>query len=84
MFHPLILSYNIKKFNLAYLLNSRFFNNLFVQQQCREGYLSCSGVELNDLSVEMSSWLDTNFLGSLAKTAIAEAQKKLDKALDIR
>ena len=32
----------------------------------------------------MSSWLDTKFLGSLAKNAIAEAQKTLDKALDIK
>jgi len=32
----------------------------------------------------MSSWLDTKYLGSLAKNAIAEAQKTLDKALDIK
>jgi hypothetical protein len=32
----------------------------------------------------MSSWLDTKYLGSLAKTAIAEAQRTLDKALDIK
>jgi hypothetical protein len=32
----------------------------------------------------MSSWLDTKkFVTSLAKTAMAEAQKTLDKALDI-
>jgi hypothetical protein len=33
---------------------------------------------------EMSSWLDTKFLGSIAKNALAEAQKTLDKALDIK
>ena len=32
----------------------------------------------------MSSWLDTKFLGSIAKSALAEAQKTLDKALDIK
>ena len=32
----------------------------------------------------MSSWLDTKkFINSLAKTAMAEAQKTIDKALDI-
>ena len=32
----------------------------------------------------MSSWLDTKkYMASLAKTAMAEAQKTLDKALDI-
>ena len=32
----------------------------------------------------MSSWLDTKkYLNTLAKTAMAEAQKTIDKALDI-
>jgi hypothetical protein len=32
----------------------------------------------------MSSWLDRKYLESLAKSAFAEAQKTLDKALDIK
>ena len=32
----------------------------------------------------MSSWLDRKYLESLAKSALAEAQKTLDKALDIK
>ena len=39
---------------------------------------------LKTCSLKMSSWLDTKYLGSLAKNAIAEAQKTLDKALDIK
>lgn len=32
----------------------------------------------------MSGWLDRKYLESLAKSALAEAQKTLDKALDIK
>ena len=42
-----------------------------------------TSVKLN-VSYKMTSWLDTKkYVASLAKNAIAEAQKTLDKALDI-